>query len=184
MVDSVIGKDSLFYNCTRTLKMKKLILIIAATLFASGLLIGADQTQPNPFEKYDKEIKKLEEKKAKAKDDKVKKNVDKEIKNVEDQEDKALKKLTAPIEKEKAALTADMEKAKAKDKNADLSAKQARLDYLDKKTQYYNDLADGKTAEMPKDPSKEPAAKDKAAAVTAADETPDKKTDGATEKAE
>ena len=144
--------------------MKKIILMIAASLFTVAILIAADQpVQPNPFDRYDKDMKKLEEKKAKLKDEKMKKSVDSEIKKIEDQKDKALKKLTAPFEKEKSALNADI--AKAKDKNTDITAKQARIDYLDKMTQYYNDLSTGKTAEMPKEPAKSPASKDKPAAT-------------------
>jgi hypothetical protein len=49
-----------------------------------------------------------------------------------------------------------MDKAKEKDKNADMTVKQNRADYLDKMIQYYSDLYAGKTAEMPKDPAKTP----------------------------
>ena len=162
--------------------MKKLILLIAVSLFTAVILIAADQpapVQPNPFDRYDKELKKLEEKKAKAKDDKSKKGVDNEIKKVNEQKDKALKKLTAPLEKEKDTLKAELDKMKTKDKNADL--KQARIDYLDKMIQYYNDLSSGKTTEMPKEAAKNavnPAAKDKTAVVT--DNGADKGTDSKT----
>lgn len=151
--------------------MKKIILMIAASLFTAGLLLAAEQAQPNPFDRYDKEQKKLEEKKAKAKDDKMKKSLDSELKKVQDQREKALKKLTAPFEKERETLNTEIEKAKSKDKNADLSAKQAKLDYQDKMIQYYNDLSAGKIAEMPKDP-----AKDKTAPAT--DKPSDKKSGG------
>ncbi len=156
--------------------MKKFILMIVASVFTACLLIATEQSaQPNPFEKFDKDIKKLEERKAKlSKDDKVKKGVENEIKKIQEQKDKALKKLTAPLEKEKEALNADIDKAKAKDKNADLSAKQAKIDSIDKKIQYYNDLSSGKTAELPKEPGKTTADKDKTAAAT--DKDPDKKT--------
>ena len=151
--------------------MKKIILMMAVSLFSACLLIAAEQpTPPNPFDKFDKDIKKLEERKAKLKDDKLKKSIDSEIKRDKDQKDKALKKLTAPLEKEKETLKADIDKAK--DKNTDSSAKQARLDYLDKLIQYYNDLSSGKAAEMPKDPAKE-TAKDKT--VVSTDKTIDKK---------
>ena len=149
--------------------MQKLILLIVASIFSAVLLTAADQPapiQPNPFEKYDKELKKLEEKKSKAKDDKSKKGVDTEIKRANDLKDKALKKLTAPFEKEKDTLKAELDKMKTKDKNADL--KQARIDYLDKMIQYYNDLSSGKTTEMPKEAAKNvanPATKDKPAVV-------------------
>ncbi len=145
--------------------MKKIILLIAASLFSAGLLISAEQpAQPNPFDRYDKDLKKLEEKKAKLKDDKSKKGVDTEIKRTNEQKDKALKKLTAPLEKEKETLKAELDKMKTKDKNADL--KQAKIDYIDKMIQYYYDLSTGKTTEMPKEAAKNaanPANKDKPA---------------------
>jgi hypothetical protein len=164
--------------------MKKIILMMAVFLFTACLLIADEQpTQSNPFDKFDKEIKKLdkeikksEERKAKS-DDKLKKGFDSDIKRAKDQKDRALKKLTASLEKEKETLKADIDKAK--DKNADSSAKQARLDYLDKMSQYYNDLSSGKTAELPKDPAKE-TAKDKTAVAT--DKAADKKTGDAEDK--
>ena len=163
--------------------MKKTTLLIAATIFTTGLLFAADQSHPNPFEKYDKQIKKLEEKQAKIKDNKMKKGVDNEIKKVEEQREKALKKLTAPFEKGKKALTADIEKAKAKDKNADLTVKQAKLDYQDQMIQYYNDLSAGKTPEMPKEPGKEPSKEStKNKATVATDKDTDNKTADSEEK--
>lgn len=152
--------------------MKKVILIIAASLFTACLLIATEQS--NPFDKFDKDMKKLEEKKAKSKDEKSKKNVDGDIKKIQEQKDKLLKKLTAPLEKEKEDLNADIDKAKAKDKNADLSAKQAKLDSIDKKIQYYNALSSGKTAEIPKEPGKTTTDKDKTGNAT--DKIQDKKT--------
>ncbi len=162
--------------------MKKIILMIAASLFTVAILTAADQpVQPNPFDRYDKDLKKLEERKAKlSTDDKIKKSVANEIKKVQDQKDKALKKLTAPFEKEKSSLNADIEKAKAKDKNADLTAKQAKLDYQDKMIEYFKDLSSGKTAEMPKEPGKTTA--DEGKTATATDKAPDKKTADTKEK--
>jgi hypothetical protein len=96
-----------------------------------------------------------------------------EIKKIQEQKDKALKKLTAPFEKEKEAIKADIDRTKAKDKNADITAKQTKMDSIDKTIQYYNDLASGKTAEMTKELGKTTADKDKTATAT---KTSDKKT--------
>ncbi len=159
--------------------MKKFYIILAMAFFSAVLMIAADQPPPNPFKKYEKDLEKLEDKKAKEKDDKKKKSIDADIKRLEEKKDKDLKKLSAPIETEKEKLTAEIDKAKEKDKGADVSVKQSRVDYLDKMLQYYTDLYAGKAAEMPKEPSKNapanPANKDAAKEDAPANADPVKK---------
>jgi len=138
--------------------MKKLGLLLVLSFFLAGMISAADAPVINPFEKYDKDIKKIEDKQEKEKDEKKLKNMKADIKKIEDRKDKELKKLTTPMETEREKLITDIDKAKEKDKNADVTVKQNRLDYVDKMIQYYNDLYAGKTAELPKDPAKNPPA--------------------------
>ncbi|MFZ2657406.1 MAG: hypothetical protein WAX69_20890 [Victivallales bacterium] len=133
--------------------MKKLGLAIVLSFFLAGMTSAAD-APVNPFDKYDRDIKKIEDKQSKEKDSKKLDAMRADIKKIEAKKDKELKKLTTPMETEREKLIADIDKAK--EKNADVTVKQARLDYLDKLIQYYNDLSSGKTAEMPKDPAKTP----------------------------
>ncbi|HCE44888.1 MAG TPA: hypothetical protein DET40_15210 [Lentisphaeria bacterium] len=135
--------------------MKKLGLTIVLSFFVAGMISAAD-APANPFERYDKEIKKLEDKQTKEKDKKKIDNIKADIKKAEEKKDKELKKLATPFETEREKLITDIDKAKEKDKNADVTVKQTRLDYVDKMIQYYNDLYAGKTAELPKDPAKTP----------------------------
>ncbi len=137
--------------------MRKIVIALVSAFLLAGVISAADAPPENPFAKYDKQLKKLEDQLTKEKDKKKQDKINADMKSLNDRKDKELKKLTTPYEAEREKLATEVDKTLEKDKNADVAAKKARLDYIDKILGYYNDLYAGKTAEMPKDPAKTPA---------------------------